>query len=109
MIRLVGRTIGDRNAVINTATSAVKQVGGRVLEPSHFYDQAINLSIELPAVGYPQLRELLKEAGVMMRPPFPDELALLLTPFREEVPGSLRIDFGEAEPELEPAISAAPG
>jgi len=109
MIRIAGTTLGDRHTIINAVSRAVDDMGGAVLELHQLPNQAVNYVIQLPAVGYGQLRDHLEEIGITLHPPFPEEIALVLTPFREDVPGSLRIDFGYAEPELDSPIPAAYG
>jgi len=95
--------------VTAAASDAVGEAGGYVLDYKQFSNLAVCFTIELPPAGFAKLRKKLTDLGVILETATNEEMGLIDGSTREDIPGSLRIDFQHQEPDLRIPIAAVPG
>ncbi len=109
VVRLQGKTCEDRHSVTAAASDAVGEAGGYILDYMQFSNLAVCFTIELPPAGFAKLRKKLADLRVILEAPSDEEMGLTEGSTREDIPGSLRIDFHHQEPDLRIPIAAVPG
>jgi hypothetical protein len=109
IVMMQGSTREDRHSVTSSASNAVGDAGGCVLDFKQFSNLAICLTIELPPAGFIKLREKLADLKVTMDQPTKEEISLAEVREDLEIPCSLRITFIHGEPDLRIQIPAVPG
>lgn len=109
IVMIQGKTHQERHGVTSSASKAVGDAGGYLLDFKQFSNLAVCFTIELPPAGFANLRHMLADLKVVLEPPTKEELALGEETVERDVPCSLRITFLHQEPDLRVTIPAVPG
>ena len=109
IVMMQGETREDRHCVTSSASKAVGDAGGYVLDFKQFSNLAICLTIELPPDGFVRLRRKLADLNVIMDQSSKEEESLAEVQEDREISCSLRIAFIHEDPDLRIQIPAVPG